>query len=84
MGILTKRVRGKNERKGERERDRLGIVFHSKTLRQKPPSTLLALSTRGRDLEAEGVLFGGGEGAVTGAMIFLLFFMICAAISFCS
>lgn len=45
---------------------------------------LLALSTRGRDLEAEGVLFGGGEGAVTGAMIFQLFFMICAAISFCS
>lgn len=68
------------ERMKERERgerDRLGIVFHSKTPRQKPPSTLLALSTRGRDLEAEGVLFGGGEGAVTGATIFLLFFMYC-------
>ncbi len=69
----------------ERGRERqAGYCVSLQDPETKAPSTLLALSTRGRDLEAEGVLFGGGEGAVTGAMIFQLFFMICAAISFCS
>lgn len=84
MGILTKRVREKNERKGEERERQAGYCVSLQDPETKAPPPLLAPSTRGRDLEAEGVLFGGGEGAVTGVMIFLLFFMTCAAISFCS
>ena len=39
MGILTTRKEGERggERQKERKRNRPGIVFHSRTPRQKPP-----------------------------------------------
>ncbi len=67
------------ERMKERERgerDRLGIVFHSKTPRQKPPSTLLALSTRGRDLEAEGVFLEGAKVQSQGRQFSVVFHVL--------
>lgn len=78
-------MKERERKESERERERqAGYCVSLQDPETKAPPPLLAPSTRGRDLEAEGVLFRGGEGAVTGVMIFLLFFMTCAAISFCS
>lgn len=90
MGILTKRAKEKEKKRGEvkRERERrVGYCVSLQDLETKKKKTLAplpCLSTQGRDLEAEGDSYAGFQGALFEVMFFLRCLMSSRAFSLCS